>query len=119
MMQQERPDTLVTFSSHSMSFKALDELGYWQKNMVSEDTRIFWNAFFAFDGDYKVVPMCYPIYMDANLAPSFWETIKNIYKQQRRWAWGVENIPYIFMGFLKNKKVQLKKKITLSFLMID
>jgi hypothetical protein len=119
MMQQERPDQLVTFSSHSMSFKALYELGYWQKNMVSEDTRIFWNAFFAYDGDYKVVPMCYPIYMDANLAPTFKETVKNVYKQQRRWAWGVENIPYVFFGFIKNKKVPLKKKITFSFLMID
>ena len=119
MMQQERPDTLETFSSHSMSFRALYELGYWQKNMVSEDSRIFWNALLAYNGDYRVVPMCYPIYMDANLAPTLGESLKNIYKQQRRWSWGVENIPYVLFGFLKNKQFPWKKKITFSFLLID
>jgi hypothetical protein len=119
MMQQERPDKLETFSSHAVSFKALHELGYWQKNIVSEDSRIFWNAFLAYDGEYKVLPMCYPIYMDANLAPSFNETLKNIYKQQKRWSYGVENIPYVLFGFIKNKKIPLKKRISFSILLID
>ena len=45
MIQQERPEKLVTFSSHSISFKALYEVGYWQKNMISDDSRIFFNLF--------------------------------------------------------------------------
>lgn len=40
MIQQERPEQLVTFSSHAVSFQNLYEIGYWQKNMVSEDSRI-------------------------------------------------------------------------------
>ena len=43
MVQQERPERMATFSSHSVSFQALYEVGYWQVNMVSEDSRIFWN----------------------------------------------------------------------------
>lgn len=46
MIQQERPERLATFSSHSMSFKTLYEVGYWQKNMVSEDSGFFGTAFF-------------------------------------------------------------------------
>ncbi len=111
MIQQVRFEQLVTFSSHSISFKTLYEAGYWQKNIVSEDSRIFWNCLLFYNGDYNVTPIFYPVSMDANLAPSFWQTAINVYKQQRRWAWGVENVAYLFFGFLKNKKISLRKKI--------
>jgi len=119
MIQQERPDRLTTFSSHSVCFKTLYDVGYWQKNMVSEDSRIFWNSFLAYDGNYKVVPLCYPISMDANLANNFWQTSRNIYKQQRRWSWGVENGPYVLFGFLKNKKIPKIKKIKFTFILLE
>ena len=119
MIQQERPERLATFSSHSISFKALYDIGYWQKNMVSEDSRIFWNAFSYYNGGYDVVPLSYPVSMDANLASSFFETVKNTYKQQRRWSWGVENIPYILFIFLKNKKIPLRKKFHISFVQLE
>ncbi len=119
MIQQERPERLATFSSHSIPFKPLYEGGYWQKNMVSEDSRIFWNLLMANDGDYRVVPMSYPVSMDANLAPTFWATVKNIYKQQRRWTWGVENVPYILFSFIKNKNIPLRKKINLAFVQLE
>ncbi len=119
MIQQERPERLSTFSSHSMSFKTLYEVGYWQKNMVSEDSRIFWNSLLYFNGDYQVVPLSYPVSLDANLAPTFLGTIKNVYKQQRRWSWGVENVPYILFGFLKNKKISLSKKLRFAFVQIE
>lgn len=119
MIQQERPEKIATFSSHSVSFKALHDIGYWQKNMVSEDSRIFWNAFFAYDGDYVVTPISYPISMDANLAPTFWRTLVNIYKQQRRWGWGVENVPYILFGLLKNRRIPFRKKIQVAFTQLE
>lgn len=119
MIQQERPERLSTFSSHSVCFKTLFEIGYWQKNMVSEDSRIFWNAFFAHNGDYQVVPMSYPISMDANLDRSLWQTIKSIYKQQRRWAWGVENMPYVLFGFIKNKSIPFYKKFRFTIILLE
>ncbi|MBX4210444.1 glycosyltransferase family 2 protein [Candidatus Parcubacteria bacterium] len=119
MIQQERPERLATFSSHAVCFRNLYEIGYWQKNMVSEDSRIFWNLFLAHDGDYSVVPISYPVSMDANLAPTFWQTMRNVYKQHRRWTWGVENVPYILFGFVKNKKISLEKKIRLAFVQLE
>ncbi|MEK7139851.1 MAG: glycosyltransferase family 2 protein [Patescibacteria group bacterium] len=119
MIQQERPERLATFSSHSIPFKTLNDIGFWQKNMVSEDSRIFWNAFVGFNGDYRVVPLSYPVSMDANLAPRFWETIKNIYKQQRRWTWGVENVPYILFSCVKNPLIPFRKKVKMAFIQIE
>jgi hypothetical protein len=119
MMQQERPERLTTFSSHSMSFKSLVAVDFWQTNIVSEDSRIFWNHFLHFDGDWQVVPLSYPVSMDANIAPTTWETFKNVYRQQRRWGWGVENVPYVLFGFIKNRQIPLMPKVKFSFNLIE
>lgn len=119
MIEQERPERIVTFSSHSVSFKSLYEIGYWQRNMVSEDSRIFWNLYFANNGNYRVIPIAYPVSMDANVAPTYWQTMINIYKQHRRWAWGVENVPYILFGFVKNKTIPLKTKLRHSWIQLE
>jgi len=115
MMQQARPEQLTTFSSHSLSFKALVDIGFWNTNVVSEDSQIFWQCYFRYDGDWRVEPLFFPIMMDANTAPTFWKTMINIYKQQRRWAWGVENVSYTFKKFKENKIIPLKSKIYWKF----
>ncbi len=129
MIQQARPRRLTTFSSHSMPFKALNEIGFWQTDVVSEDSRIFWQCYLYYNGDWRVVPINYPISMDANVAPTFWQTMINLYKQQRRWGWGCENIPYLLEGFKKNsannkfvsggKKIPFSKKLYWAFNYIE
>jgi len=119
MMQQARPERLTTFSSHSMPFKALVEIGYWHKDVVSEDSRIFWQLFLHYNGDWRVEPMFYPVSMDANVASSFWKTMINIYKQQRRWGYGVENVPYLLDGFRKNKNIPFKTKFYWAFNILE
>ncbi len=118
-MNQEQPEKLVTFSSHSMSFKALNDVGFKQVNVVSDDSRIFWQCFFEYDGDYRVEPMFYPISMDANCGQSSIITLKNIYKQQKRWAYGVGEVPFYLFASLKNKKISLKRKIAMAWDLID
>jgi cellulose synthase/poly-beta-1,6-N-acetylglucosamine synthase-like glycosyltransferase len=119
MICQERPEKLLTFSSHAMSFKAMVEVGFKQTNVVSDDSRIFWQCFFKYGGDYYVQPLFYPVAMDANVAASFWRTIVNIYRQQRRWAFGVGEIAFFLFASLKNKKVPLSKKIFRGFDLIE
>ncbi len=113
MILQERVEAATTFSSHSMPFQALVDVDFWQTNMVSEDSRIFMQCLLRYDGNYRVEPLFYPVTMDANVAPTFWKTIANVYKQQRRWAWGVESVPYLLFGFHKNKAVPKFKKFFL------
>lgn len=104
MMQQSRPERLTSFSSQSVPLKVLRDVGYWHTNVVSEDSRIFWQCLIHYKGDFRVEPMFYPISMDANAAPSFFQTLLNLYKQQRRWAWGVENTPYLLTEFWRKRK---------------
>ena len=119
MIQQSRPERLTTFSSHSMPLKALVDVGFWNTNVVSEDSQIFWQCYLHYEGDWRTVPIFYPLSMDAGAAPSFWGTLRNLYRQQRRWGWGCENIPYFLYGFFHHKKITLKKKIYWTFYYIE
>jgi hypothetical protein len=111
MIETMRVEKFVTFSSHSMSFKTLVEVGYWPVDMISDDSVIYWKCFLHFNGDYSVIPMYVTVSMDVATEKNIIPTIIKQYKQKRRWAWGVENFPYVMMGFMRNKKIPLFTKI--------
>lgn len=120
MMQQERPEQLVTYSTHSMPLKLFEEVEYPVNLMsVNDDSHIFWKAYLHYDGDYKVIPLHYPVSMDAVTGKNLLKTAANQYKQQRRWAFGCSEIPYVLYGFFKNKKILLKEKLRHSFILFD
>ncbi|MDP3920393.1 MAG: glycosyltransferase family 2 protein [Candidatus Omnitrophota bacterium] len=110
LIEATNPEKLVTFSSHSMSFKALVEIDYWPVDMISDDSAIFWKAFIHFDGDYRAVPLYVTLSMDVVDAGNWWKTAVSVYRQRRRWAWGVENFPILMRAFLKNKNISFYDK---------
>jgi len=117
MTSLARQDALVTFSSHSMSWQAILDAGFHDKRIVSEDSRIFYQCLLAYDGDYEVTPMYIPVSMDTVRDDSWLVSMKNIYKQQRRWAWGAEHVPYLLWEFSRpGVKVPLWKKIKWVFI---
>jgi hypothetical protein len=118
MIQQSRPEQLVTYSSHSLPWQVFEKVSF-PKEVVSDDSRIFWKCFFAFESNFQVVPLFYPVYMDAVLGKNLFSTISNQYKQQRRWAWGAENVPFVIFNFLKNKKISFFTKIFHSFIILE
>ncbi|HLD21961.1 MAG TPA: glycosyltransferase family 2 protein [Patescibacteria group bacterium] len=101
MAELARPKPLWTFSSHSMSFRALADVGFWQNDIVTEDSRIFLQCFIYYDGDYEVTPLYISVSMDTAHAGTLKETVKNLYKQIRRWAWGIEHFPFMIWHFWK------------------
>ncbi len=110
MMQQIRQEKLATYSSHSMTWRSLVDIGFWSPRMVSEDSRIFWHSFCFYRGDYRVEPLYFPVSMDACMDETHALTAKNLYKQQLRWGWGIENVPYVIFNFIKNWREMPKLK---------
>ncbi len=101
MIMQVRQESLVTYSSHSMTWRALKEIGFWGTKNVSEDSRIFWHCLMHYNGHYRVEPIHFEVSMDVTTGENLWVTAKSLYKQQRRWAWGGENIPYLIFNVSK------------------
>ena len=119
MVESMRPEHMVTFSSHSVPFKTIVDLEYWPVNMISEDSVIFWKGYDYFDGDYHTKPIYLPVSLDAVLGRNYWHTVKNQYKQKRRWAYGIENLPLLARAFIKNKRISWRKKLKKIFEMIE
>ncbi len=110
-----RPDRLWTFSSHSMSWTMLKDVGFWQKDIVSEDSRIFMQAFLHYHGDYRVTPVFLPVSMDAVSGKTYLDSLRALYVQMRRWAWGVEHLPFLIDGFKKDRLIPFWKKAMYLF----
>lgn len=103
-------DRLISYSSHAIPFKVLVDVDFWETDMVSDDSRIFLQAYLRYSGNYKLVPLSVPVYLDTVDTGSFWRTIKNQYLQVRRWGYGVEHVPYLFYHFFKQKEIPWRKK---------
>ena len=118
MIESCRPYRLINFSSQASSLQTLVEEGFQDATIVSEDSRQFYRIFFLYHGDHRAIPMFTPVYMDAVVGNSFWQTLKFQYLQKRRWAWGMENFPYLVIESLKHKEIPWWPKIVLIFRLI-
>ncbi len=110
-----RPERMWTFSSHSMPWQMLYDVGYHEPDLVSEDSRIFLQGLLHYEGDYRVTPVFLPVSMDAVTGKNYWESLKALYKQQRRWAWGVEHLPYMIEQFKKHPRIAWRLKFKYIF----
>jgi len=119
LMESTRPERLRNFSSHAQSFQALVDTEFWSVKTIVEDGHQFWRTFFTYDGDHEVVPIFLPIWQDAVLGKTYWETLKAQYVQLRRWAWGASDISYVILNHLKNKKIALSKKIISTYRVME
>ncbi len=112
LIESTRPWRLITFSTHAMSLKTLQEINYWDVTVINEDSRQFWRAYFAFRGDHRVVPIFVPVYMDAVLTDSYLGTLQNQYRQRLRWAYGAEHFPYVVTSSFKHPEIPLLDRFT-------
>jgi uncharacterized membrane protein (DUF485 family) len=60
--------------------------------------------------------MYIPVSMDTVSDRSFKKSVINLYKQQRRWAWGVEHIPFLLWHFPKHPEISLRNRIHRIFM---
>lgn len=119
MTELARPEGMMTFSSHSMSWRMLLDVGFWQKDIVSEDSRIFLQGLVRYHGDYRVTPMYLPVSMDSVTGRRYHHALSALYKQLRRWAWGVENLTYMVEAFGRDKQMPLRVKASYLFKQLE
>lgn len=105
-----RKDRLINFSNYSASFALIDKVGYWDTDIIPEDYRIFFKAFFALKGKVEVEPIFLMSSADAPESTSTWKTFYNDYEQKKRWAWGVSDLPQFIKMYLIDPKISFFNK---------
>lgn len=99
-----RPERLVNFSTYTLSLKLMDEVGYWDTDVIPEDYRMFFKAYFATAGEVEIEPIFLPVYADAAESTSFIKTFNNTYQQVKRWAWGASDDAYFLKNYFLDQK---------------
>jgi hypothetical protein len=114
-----RKDRLINFSTYTASLKMIDTIGYWDTDVIPEDWRLFFKAFFALDGKVTVEPIFLPIMADAAEAEGVWSTYSNQYEQVKRWAWGVSDTPYIVSRWVMADTIPFWEKTIRVFRVLE
>ncbi|MGH7902783.1 MAG: glycosyltransferase [Candidatus Dormibacteraceae bacterium] len=107
MYLHARPDRLVAFSSYSCSLQFVEDVGYWDKDVIPEDSRFYWKAFFRFGERFQVLPVFLPLYGDSPRARDYAATHMSQYNQIKRWAWGVTDVPYVLGRLFRHPEIPL------------
>lgn len=103
MAEMVGSDKYINYSSMSISLKALLDIGGWIPDKVNDDSGFYWKAYFHFKGDYNVIPHFLPISADAVQDTTLLKTFQNQYLQIKRWAYGVEHIPFIVRQYFNQE----------------
>ncbi len=96
-------DKYINYSSLSMNLQSLLDIGLWMPDKVNDDSGFYWKAYYHYNGDYKVLPHFLPISADAVQDKTMLKTFQNQYLQIKRWAYGVEHIPFIVKQYFKKE----------------
>lgn len=115
MVESMRPYRLRTFASHSQSLSTLLATDFVSRYTIVEDGHQYWRTYFAFNGVHEMVPIYVPIYHDTVLGSNFLETLKNQYKQRRRWAWGISDFPFVVKNFMKHPEIPFGEKFIQTY----
>ncbi len=105
MSEMYGSDKYMNFSSLSINLASLMDIGGWFPDKVNDDSGFYWRAYYHFSGDYKVIAHFLPIYGDAVLDVNLIKTFQNQYLQLKRWAYGVEHIPFVVTQYFKHTEI--------------
>lgn len=114
-----RTDRLVNYSMYSTSLKLIDDVGYWDVDVIPEDYRIFFKSYFAKDGKVEVDPIFLPVFADAAESTTYLKSLVNLYEQEKRWAWGVSDDAYFIKKWLTHTHIPFWKRTIRVFKVLE
>jgi hypothetical protein len=89
---------LVPQSTYSLSWGAVAAVDFWDTDVIPEDSHMFFKLWLRLGRLVRTRAIYLPVFADAAEGATLRGTLTTHYRQIRRWAWGVSDIPYIVAG---------------------
>ncbi|OIO14860.1 hypothetical protein COV53_06965 [Candidatus Gottesmanbacteria bacterium CG11_big_fil_rev_8_21_14_0_20_37_11] len=102
---------LIQISTYSLSLNMLEKIGYWDTNIIPEDWHVFLQAFFKLGAKVKTIPLYLITSRDAVHSHTLLGTFKSRYEQEKRWAWGITDVPYALKKLFTSPHIALLPKL--------
>ena len=96
---------LIQISTYSMSLWLLESVDYWDVDIIPEDWHLFLQAFFKHGQKVRTIPIYLLCTRDGVRGKNWIDTFRSRYEQEKRWAWGVSDIPYALEQLIKARHV--------------
>jgi cellulose synthase/poly-beta-1,6-N-acetylglucosamine synthase-like glycosyltransferase len=107
---------LVLQSTYSLPLELAHAVGYWDPDVIPEDSRICFKVLQHSGARAQVTPIFLPVRADAAEGATPWETVVAHYQQIRRWAWGASDVPYVLGGLVRRDAPRPKILPVLGFI---
>ena len=116
---QEPDGIFFNYSTYSLSYKMLDDVGYWDTDIIPEDWHIFLQSFFGKRGKVKVNPIFLPTSIDAPEGKTYAEALKNRYLQAQRHAWGATDLAFAVRLAEEHPEIPWRVKLPRVFKILE
>lgn len=111
---------LIPNSTYTLSMKLMHDIDFWDTDVIPEDYRVFFKAFFLKHGQVSVEPIFLKTSMDAPQSLTYMGSLINKYNQERRWSWGISDDAIFLKWWLTVKGAPfLKKTYLVSNVILD
>ncbi len=85
----------MPLSTYSLSFRLLDDVGYWDEMVIAEDWHILLRCLCGTGGRTTLQPIFLPTCGDSVTGDTIWDAFGIFYRQRLRHAWGSTDVGYM------------------------
>lgn len=108
-------DRLISCSIYSLSYSLLKRIDFWDTDVIPEDFRIFFKAFYKTQGQVWVEPVFLRTSMDSALSETYMKSLKSRFHQERRWSYGASDDPIFIKWWLTVPNVPFLRKTKMLY----
>lgn len=110
---------LIHISTYSTNLWLLDQVGFWDVDIIPEDWHIYFQAFFKFGDKVKTISLFTIINGDGVYSGGLIKTLQNRYEQEKRWAWGVTDFSYAWSKMFTTPHISFVAKFKKMYALME